>query len=73
VQHLGYLEFGELARVAQRTLDQRQIFVNNLSIRRATEELKVARDYDQVRKHSGRRLRQQRFRRLRTEARTASR
>jgi UDP-GlcNAc:undecaprenyl-phosphate GlcNAc-1-phosphate transferase len=50
VQHLGYLEFGELARVAQRTLDQRQIFINNMSIRRATEELKAARDYDQVRK-----------------------
>lgn len=50
VQHLGYLEFGELARVAQRTLDQPQIFVNNLAIRRATQELKVARDYDQVRK-----------------------
>lgn len=50
VQHLGYLEFGELARVAQRTLDQRQIFINNLSIRRATEELKVARDYEQIRR-----------------------
>jgi len=49
VQHLGYLEFGELARVAQRTLDQRQIFINNLSIRRAIEELKVAHDYEQVR------------------------
>ncbi len=50
VQRLGYLEFGELARVAQRTLDQRQIVINNLAIRRATEELKVARDYDQVRR-----------------------
>jgi UDP-GlcNAc:undecaprenyl-phosphate/decaprenyl-phosphate GlcNAc-1-phosphate transferase len=50
VQHLGYLEFGELARVAHRTLDQPQIFVNNLAIRRATEELKVARDYEQVRR-----------------------
>ena len=50
VQHLGYLEFGELARVAHRTLDQPQIFVNNLAIRRAVEELKVARDYDQVRR-----------------------
>jgi len=50
VQHLGYLEFGELARVAHRTLDQRQIFINNLAIRRATEELKVARDYHQVRR-----------------------
>jgi hypothetical protein len=50
VQHLGYLEFGELARVAQRTLDQRQIFINDLAIRRAVEELKVARDYDQIRR-----------------------
>ncbi|HET9407713.1 MAG TPA: MraY family glycosyltransferase [Candidatus Sulfotelmatobacter sp.] len=49
VQHLGYLEFGELARVAQRTLDQRQIFINNLAIRRATEELKASRSLDQVR------------------------
>jgi UDP-GlcNAc:undecaprenyl-phosphate GlcNAc-1-phosphate transferase len=50
IQHLGYLEFGELARVAHRTLDQPQIFINNLAIRRATEELKVARDYEQVRR-----------------------
>jgi hypothetical protein len=50
VQHLGYLEFGELARVAHRTLDQPQIFVNNLAIRRAIQEFKVARDYDQVRR-----------------------
>ena len=50
VQHLGYLEFGELARVAHRTFDQPQIFVNNLAIRRAIEELKVAPDYDQVRR-----------------------
>ena len=48
VQHLGYLEFGEIARVAQRTLNQPQIIVNNLAIRRATEELKVARDAEQV-------------------------
>jgi UDP-GlcNAc:undecaprenyl-phosphate/decaprenyl-phosphate GlcNAc-1-phosphate transferase len=49
VQRLGYLELGELGRVAQRTLEQPQIFINNLAIRRATEELKVARDYDQIR------------------------
>jgi UDP-GlcNAc:undecaprenyl-phosphate/decaprenyl-phosphate GlcNAc-1-phosphate transferase len=48
VQHLNYLEFGELRRVAQRTFEQRQIFVNNLAIRRATDELKVASDYQQV-------------------------
>jgi hypothetical protein len=49
VQHLNYLEFGELRRVAQRTIDQRQIVINNLSVRRAVEELKVAADFDQVR------------------------
>lgn len=48
VQHLGYLEFGELRRVALRTMEQRQIVINNLAIRRATEELKVTRDYDQL-------------------------
>jgi UDP-GlcNAc:undecaprenyl-phosphate/decaprenyl-phosphate GlcNAc-1-phosphate transferase len=48
VQHLGYLEFGELRRVAQRTMEQRQIFINNLAIRRAIEELKVTSDYDQL-------------------------
>ncbi len=48
VQRLGYLELGELARVAQRTFEQRQVFINNLAIRRATEELKVARDYEQI-------------------------
>jgi UDP-GlcNAc:undecaprenyl-phosphate GlcNAc-1-phosphate transferase len=50
VQHLNYLEFGELRRVAQRTIDQRQIVINNLSVRRALEELKVASDFDQVRR-----------------------
>ena len=50
VQRLGYLELGELGRVAQRTFEQRQIFINNLSIRRATEELKAARDYEQIRR-----------------------
>jgi hypothetical protein len=48
VQHLNYLEFGELRRVAQRALEQRLIFINNLAIRRATEELKVATDFEQL-------------------------
>ena len=48
VQRLGYLEFGELRRVAQRTMEQPQVFINNLAIRRATEELKVARDRQQL-------------------------
>jgi UDP-GlcNAc:undecaprenyl-phosphate GlcNAc-1-phosphate transferase len=48
VQHLGYLEFGELRRVALRTMEQRHIFINNLAIRRATEELKAVRSQDQL-------------------------
>ncbi len=47
VQRLGYLEFGELRRVAQRTME-RQVLINNLAIRRATEELKVSKDYAQI-------------------------
>jgi hypothetical protein len=49
VQHLNYLEFGELRRVAQRTMEQRQIVINNLSVRRAVEELKAADNFDQIR------------------------
>jgi UDP-GlcNAc:undecaprenyl-phosphate GlcNAc-1-phosphate transferase len=49
VQHLNYLEFGELRRVAQRTIDQRQIVINNLSVRRAIEELKAADNLNQLR------------------------
>src|SRR5205807_9283946 len=45
VQHLGYLEFGELRRVAQRTIVQRSTFINTLAIRLSTVKLKVARDY----------------------------
>ena len=47
IQHLGYLEFGELKRLAQRTVE-RHVLINNLAIRRATEELKVTRDYAQL-------------------------
>ena len=47
VQRLGYIEFGELRRVAHRTME-RQILINNLAIRRATEELRVTRDYAQL-------------------------
>ncbi len=50
VQHLNYLEFGELRRVAQRTIEQRQIVINNLSVRRAVLELKAAGDFDQIRR-----------------------
>jgi UDP-GlcNAc:undecaprenyl-phosphate/decaprenyl-phosphate GlcNAc-1-phosphate transferase len=47
VQHLGYLEFGELKRVAQHSME-RQLLINNLAFRRATEELKVTHDYTQL-------------------------
>lgn len=50
IQHLNYLEFGELRRVAQRTIEQRQIVINNLSIRRGIEELKSASDFEQIRR-----------------------
>jgi hypothetical protein len=50
VQHLNYLEFGELRRVAQRTIDQRQIVINNLAVRRAIEQLKLAGEFIEVRK-----------------------
>jgi UDP-GlcNAc:undecaprenyl-phosphate GlcNAc-1-phosphate transferase len=49
VQHLNYLEFGELRRVAQRTMEQRQIVINNLAVRRAVQELNAARDFEQIR------------------------
>ena len=37
-----------IQRIAQRTVEQRRIFVNNPAIRRAVEELKRAKDYAQV-------------------------
>jgi UDP-GlcNAc:undecaprenyl-phosphate GlcNAc-1-phosphate transferase len=49
VQQLNYPEFGELRRMAQRTIEQRQIVINDLAIRRAVEELKVAGNFEQVR------------------------
>jgi len=39
VQHLGYHEWFEIRRMAQRTLDQKQVIVNNLAVRRAIDEL----------------------------------
>jgi UDP-GlcNAc:undecaprenyl-phosphate GlcNAc-1-phosphate transferase len=42
------LGIGELRRVAQRTIDQRRVFVNNLAVRRAIEELQQVHDYDHL-------------------------
>jgi UDP-GlcNAc:undecaprenyl-phosphate/decaprenyl-phosphate GlcNAc-1-phosphate transferase len=47
VQRLGYLEFGEVRRVAQKTIE-RQHLINNLAILRAVEELKISNDYTQI-------------------------
>ena len=48
VQHLGYLEFGELRRIAQRSIEQRGVVVNNLAIRRSVKELALVRDYEHL-------------------------
>jgi hypothetical protein len=48
VQHLGYLEFGELRRMALRTVEQRQNMLNNLAIRGAAEALKTAPDFQDL-------------------------
>jgi UDP-GlcNAc:undecaprenyl-phosphate GlcNAc-1-phosphate transferase len=47
VQQLGYLEFGELRRLAQRTVEQRKTFANDLAIRHTIEELKKVRNYNE--------------------------
>lgn len=49
VQRLRYKEFAELLRLAQRTIEQKQIMANNIAIRRAAEELLHAHDSDSVR------------------------
>jgi len=48
VQHLGYHEFAELGRAAKRTVDQKEIIVNNLAIRRATEDISSANSLQEV-------------------------
>ena len=48
VQHLRYPEFVELGRVAQRTMEQKRIMVNDLTIRRATEALSRSKDMEGV-------------------------
>jgi hypothetical protein len=48
VQHLGYHEFLELGRVAHRTMEQKRIIFNDLTIRRATEALSRSNDMNAV-------------------------
>lgn len=46
VQQLGYHEFIELGQAAHRTIGQKKIIVNNLTIRRATEALSTSTDME---------------------------
>lgn len=48
VQHLGYQEFFELGRVAQRTIEQKRIIVNNLAVRRAAKSFARAHSFDEI-------------------------
>ncbi len=48
LQRLGYLEVTELQRVAQRTLEQKRVIANNLSIRRACESLRGCSSFSQM-------------------------
>jgi hypothetical protein len=43
IQRLGYPEFNEISRIAQRTLEQRQIIANNVVIRKAARSLRTTR------------------------------
>jgi UDP-GlcNAc:undecaprenyl-phosphate GlcNAc-1-phosphate transferase len=48
VQHLRYPEMFELGRVARRTIQQKQVIINNLAIRRATQQIRNVSDMDQL-------------------------
>jgi UDP-GlcNAc:undecaprenyl-phosphate/decaprenyl-phosphate GlcNAc-1-phosphate transferase len=50
VQSLGYHEFFELGRVAQRTMEQKRIIVNNLALRRAARAFGRAQSFDEISK-----------------------
>jgi UDP-GlcNAc:undecaprenyl-phosphate GlcNAc-1-phosphate transferase len=45
IQRLGYHEFVEIGRIARRTFEQRPLIINNLTIRRCSEELSRAHDF----------------------------
>jgi len=48
VRQLGYHEFTEIQCAARRTVNQKQVIVNNLAIHRATEALAAARDFQGI-------------------------
>ncbi len=48
VHKLRYHEFMELGRIAHRTLEQKQIIINNVSIRRATDALRACSNFHEL-------------------------
>lgn len=48
VQRLGYVEFFELRRVAQRTLEQREVIINNLALHRTRRELARVNGFEEI-------------------------
>ena len=48
LQRLGYLEVTELQRIAQRTIEQKRVMANNLSIRRACQSLKACTSFAEM-------------------------
>ena len=48
VQQLGYHEFSEIHRMARRTVNQKQVIIHNLAIRRAAEALATSRDFAEI-------------------------
>ena len=48
VQQLGYHEIGELQRIARRTLQQKQVILNNLPIRRAVVQMNACSDFESL-------------------------
>lgn len=48
IQKLGYPEFNEIGRLAQRTIQQKQVIANNVQIRRAASMLKGAKSVEEI-------------------------
>jgi UDP-GlcNAc:undecaprenyl-phosphate/decaprenyl-phosphate GlcNAc-1-phosphate transferase len=48
LQRLGYHEFDELERIARRTMEQRQVIINNLAVRRGAEKLGSCRSFEDI-------------------------
>jgi hypothetical protein len=48
VQQLGYHEFVEIGRVARRAMEQKQVMVNNIAVRRGAERLAQCEDWHEM-------------------------